>query len=123
MHVTPPMGPLNVMKGQPISDPAGWVDVSKTTLQHNRYSNIFGIGDCTNVPTSRTAAACAAESAVLMQNLVSVMRGETLLSHVSYTAVVTYNVVLYKKYYFFCIVVRWLYLMPSYHWLWQDYTS
>lgn len=44
--------------------------------------NIFGIGDCTNVPTSRTAAACAAESAVLMKNLLSVVRGETLSSKV-----------------------------------------
>ena len=40
-------------------------------------ANIFGIGDCTNVPTSRTAAACAAESAVLKKNLYAVMRGET----------------------------------------------
>jgi NADPH-dependent 2,4-dienoyl-CoA reductase/sulfur reductase-like enzyme len=46
-------------------------------------ANIFGIGDCTNVPTSRTAAACAAESAVIRKNLLSVMRGETPKAHVS----------------------------------------
>ena len=40
-------------------------------------ANIFGIGDCTNVPTSRTAAACAAESGVLKKNLFAVMKGET----------------------------------------------
>ena len=45
--------------------------------------NIFGIGDCTNIPTSRTAAACAAESAILMKNLLAAMRGETLSNHVS----------------------------------------
>ena len=32
------MGPLDVMKGQPVCDEAGWVDVNKNTLQHNRYS-------------------------------------------------------------------------------------
>ena len=37
---------------------------------------MFGIGDCTNLPTSKTAAACAAESAVLKQNLFSIMKGE-----------------------------------------------
>ena len=46
-------------------------------------ANIFGIGDCTNVPTSRTAAACAAESAVIRKNLSAVMRGETPKAHVS----------------------------------------
>lgn len=44
--------------------------------------NVFGIGDCTNVPTSRTAAACAAESAVLYKNLLATMRGEVLTSNV-----------------------------------------
>ena len=46
-------------------------------------ANIFGIGDCTNVPTSRTAAACAAESAVIRKNLLAVMRGEVPKAHVS----------------------------------------
>lgn len=32
-------------------------DVDKETLQHKKYPNIFGIGDCTNLPTSKTAAA------------------------------------------------------------------
>ena len=45
--------------------------------------NIFGIGDCTNIPTSRTAAACAAESAVLKKNLYAVMRGEQPTAEVS----------------------------------------
>lgn len=39
-------------------------------------ANVFAIGDCTNLPTSKTAAACAAESAVLKQNLFSVMKGD-----------------------------------------------
>lgn len=39
--------------------------------------NVFGIGDCTNIPTSKTAAACAAESAILKRSLFEVMRGET----------------------------------------------
>ncbi len=31
------MGPLEVMKGQPVSDDAGWLDVDKNTLQHKKY--------------------------------------------------------------------------------------
>lgn len=36
---------------------AGFVDVNKATLQHNRYKNVFAIGDCSSLPTSKTAAA------------------------------------------------------------------
>ena len=57
LHVTPPMGPPEVLKTSPVADAAGWVDVDKDTLQHKRYPNVFGIGDCTNLPTSKTAAA------------------------------------------------------------------
>lgn len=57
LHVTPPMSAPDVLKKSPVVDDAGWVDVDKETLQHKKYSNVFGIGDCTNLPTSKTAAA------------------------------------------------------------------
>lgn len=57
LHITPPMSPPDVIKKCPLSDSIGWIDVDKETLQHTKYSNVFGIGDCTNVPTSKTAAA------------------------------------------------------------------
>ena len=31
------MSALDFMKGQPISDEGGWVDVDKETLQHKKY--------------------------------------------------------------------------------------
>lgn len=46
-----------MIKGSPLADEAGWLDVNKDTLQHERYPNVFGIGDCTNLPTSKTGAA------------------------------------------------------------------
>lgn len=57
LHVTPPMGPPAVLKGSSLEDDGGWLDVNKETLQHKTFSNVFGIGDCTNLPTSKTAAA------------------------------------------------------------------
>lgn len=57
IHVTPPMGPPAVLKGSSLDDEGGWLDVNKNTLQHKTYANVFGIGDCTNLPTSKTAAA------------------------------------------------------------------
>nr|XP_056721770.1 sulfide:quinone oxidoreductase, mitochondrial [Euleptes europaea] len=77
LHVTPPMGPPDVLLNSPVSDTAGWVDVDKETLQHKKYPNVFGIGDCTNLPTSKTAAAIAGQSGVLDKTLSSIMKGKT----------------------------------------------
>lgn len=41
----------------PLLDDDGFLAVNKYTLQHVTYPEIFGLGDCTNLPTSRTAAA------------------------------------------------------------------
>jgi sulfide:quinone oxidoreductase len=45
------------------------------TLQHTRYANVFGIGDCAAVPTSKTAAAAGAQFLVLRDNLDALMAG------------------------------------------------
>ncbi|XP_062858402.1 sulfide:quinone oxidoreductase, mitochondrial [Trichomycterus rosablanca] len=76
LHVTPPMGPPAVLKGSTLEDEAGWLDVNKDTLQHKTYSNVFGIGDCTNLPTSKTAAAVAAQSGVLDRTITKVFKNE-----------------------------------------------
>lgn len=75
LHVTPPMGPLDLIKDSPIADAAGWVDVDKSTLRHvnPKYGNIFAIGDCSSLPTSKTAAAITSQAPVLTENLFSVM--------------------------------------------------
>ncbi|KAF4614693.1 hypothetical protein D9613_003027 [Agrocybe pediades] len=73
LHLAPPMGPLDVFKGSPIADAAGWVPVDKATLQHvkTEFSNVFAIGDCSSLPTSKTAAAITAQAPVLTENLFS----------------------------------------------------
>lgn len=77
LHVTPPMGPLAVLKGSPIADAAGWVEVDKGTLQHVKpeYGNIFSLGDASSLPTSKTAAAITKQAPVLTENLFHLMDG------------------------------------------------
>uniref|UniRef100_A0A0B7AQX0 Sulfide:quinone oxidoreductase, mitochondrial n=1 Tax=Arion vulgaris TaxID=1028688 RepID=A0A0B7AQX0_9EUPU len=75
LHATPPMSSPDVLKKSPLVNEAGWVDVHKHTLQHNKYPNVFGLGDCTSLPTSKTAAAVAAQSGILHKNLSAVMAG------------------------------------------------
>ncbi|EDO27945.1 predicted protein, partial [Nematostella vectensis] len=78
LHVTPPMSPPECLRGSPVSDERGYVDVNKITTQHKTYENIFGIGDCTNSPNGKTAAAVAGQSGVLKANLYSLMEGKPM---------------------------------------------
>ncbi|CAG0915388.1 unnamed protein product [Notodromas monacha] len=79
LHVSPPMGPVNVMMNAgTLVNKAGFLTVNKETLQHTRYPNIFGIGDCTDVPTSKTAAAAAAQAGHLRKNLSAMIEGKPL---------------------------------------------
>ncbi|KAI0670455.1 FAD/NAD-P-binding domain-containing protein [Trametes maxima] len=75
LHVSPPMGPLDVFKGSPIADQAGWVSVDQATLRHTNpeYGNVWALGDCSSLPTSKTAAAVTAQAPVLTENLFSVV--------------------------------------------------
>ena len=36
---------------------AGFVDVNDFTLRHNKYPNIWSLGDSSSLPTSKTATA------------------------------------------------------------------
>ncbi|KAL5019796.1 hypothetical protein ScPMuIL_002688 [Solemya velum] len=88
LHVVPPMSAPDVLKESSLVDQTGYMDVNKFTLQHVRYPNIFGIGDCTNVPTSKTAAAVAAQSGILRKNLGAFIDGRPLpvLEYDGYTS-------------------------------------
>ncbi|VAW88092.1 Sulfide:quinone oxidoreductase, Type II [hydrothermal vent metagenome] len=76
IHVTPPMCAPDFLKGSAISDAGGWVDVDMHTLQHKKYSNIFGIGDCTNTPNSKTAAAIKGQTPVVASNVAAALNGQ-----------------------------------------------
>jgi sulfide:quinone oxidoreductase len=54
------------------------VEADKFTLQHPRFPNVFPIGDCSGLPTSKTGAAIRKQAPVVVRNLLSAMRGEPL---------------------------------------------
>jgi len=87
LHVTPPMGPPDFIAQSPLADQAGWVDVDKYTLQHARYPNVFGLGDSSNLPTSKTGAAIRKQAPVVVKNLRSLMAGGPLTAkYTGYTS-------------------------------------
>ncbi len=78
IHVTPPQSAPDFIKKSPLSDDAGWVDVNKATLQHVKYSNIFGLGDATNTPNAKTAAAVRKQIPVVVDNILKLQASQAL---------------------------------------------
>jgi len=76
LHVTPPMGPPAFLASSPLADAHGWVDVDRLTLRHHRFPNVFALGDCSNLPTSKTGAAIRKQAPVLVRNLLAAMQGQ-----------------------------------------------
>ncbi|KAF5401801.1 FAD-dependent pyridine nucleotide-disulfide oxidoreductase [Paragonimus heterotremus] len=91
LHITPPMTVPDVLKNTPkLTDPMSenYVNVDAGTLQHNVFPNIWALGDCAALPTSKTAAAVSSQAAVLCTNLRSVINGgkADLAQYDGYTA-------------------------------------
>jgi sulfide:quinone oxidoreductase len=80
LHVTPPMSPPAFIASSPLADKAGWVEVDKETLQHVRFPNVFALGDCSSLPTSKTGAAIRKQAPVLVRNLKAAMAGKPLIA-------------------------------------------
>ncbi|MEZ5420739.1 MAG: FAD/NAD(P)-binding oxidoreductase [Vicinamibacterales bacterium] len=81
IHVTPPMGAPDVIKASALANADGWVEVDKHTLRHVRFPNVFSLGDCSNLPTSKTGAAIRKQAPVVVANLLAVRAGGQPAAH------------------------------------------
>ena len=87
IHVTPPMSAPDFIKNSPLAAESGWVEVDKHTTQHVRYANVFALGDCSNMPTSKTGAAIRKQAPTTTANLLAAMQGKELpKSYSGYTS-------------------------------------
>lgn len=89
IHITPPMGtPTALNSNTDLVDAGGFLNVNKETLQHTKYPNIFGIGDCTSVPVAKTAAAVAAQLGIMRKNLGAAISGSETMpaAYTGYTS-------------------------------------
>ncbi|MEC4747638.1 FAD/NAD(P)-binding oxidoreductase [Methylomicrobium sp. Wu6] len=76
IHVTPPQSAPDFIKKSPLANAAGWVDVNENTLRHNKYPNIFGLGDATSTPNAKTAAAVRKQVPVVVDNILHLMKNK-----------------------------------------------
>lgn len=78
IHITPPQSAPDFIKKSPLANAAGWVDVHPKTLQHSKYSNIFGLGDATSTPNAKTAAAVRKQVPIVVDNILNVMNAKAV---------------------------------------------
>ena len=84
IHVAPPMRAPDAVKNSDLAAQegpmaaSGWLDVDKSTLQHRRYANVFGLGDINGTPRGKTAATVKKSAPLVAQHLVDVIAGRAL---------------------------------------------
>ena len=78
IHVTPPQSAPDFIKKSPLANAAGWIDVNPKSLQHNQYSNIFGLGDAAATTNAKTAAAVRKQVPVVVDNILSLQNNTAL---------------------------------------------
>ena len=76
IHVTPPQSAPDFIKTSPLANEGGWVDVHQGTLQHNKFSNIFGLGDAASTPNAKTAAAVRKQVPVVVDNILKLLENK-----------------------------------------------
>lgn len=70
LHVVPPQSAPDFIKSSLLANDEGWLQVDQHTLKHVKYHNVYGLGDCTTTPNSKTAAAIKSQAPVLVANLI-----------------------------------------------------
>ncbi len=84
VHAVPPQSAPDWIKASPLpvpGDPKGWVDIDKNTMQHNRYPQIFALGDAGSSPNSKTGAAIRKQAPVVVQNVIDYLQGNRVTRH------------------------------------------
>ena len=72
IHIVPPMTPPAIISQSILADTdkfKGYLEVDKYTMQHKRYSNVFGLGDCVGTPIGKTAASVKSQLPVVTSNI------------------------------------------------------
>jgi sulfide:quinone oxidoreductase len=78
IHITPPQSAPDFIKTSPLANVDGRVDVHPNTLQHNKYHNVFGLGDAASTSNAKTAAAVRKQVPIVVDNILHLIKAEAL---------------------------------------------
>lgn len=74
LHTVPYHKPAEFIARSGLGDATGYLDLDSGTLQSKKYKNIWGLGDSSNLPTSKTCSAVYSQSPILLKNLMDVWK-------------------------------------------------
>lgn len=78
IHVCPPQRAPDFVAGSELAGEGGWLEVDQFSLQHNRFSNVWGLGDVMNTPNAKTMAAVRKQVPVVAQNIIAALGDKPL---------------------------------------------
>jgi sulfide:quinone oxidoreductase len=67
-----------VMERSGMGDDLNFVPTNKATLQSKEYSNVFVLGDASDIPTSKAGSVAHFEAEILTENILHYVKGEPL---------------------------------------------
>jgi sulfide:quinone oxidoreductase len=74
LHLAPPQTAPDFVRNSVLVNESGWLDVDHHSLQHNKFKNIFGLGDVAALPTAKTGAAIRKQVPVVVDNLMKLIK-------------------------------------------------
>ena len=83
LHLAPPQMAPDFIRNSSLVNAQKWLDVDILTLQHLQHNNIFGVGDVAALPTAKTGAAIRKQAPVVVENILSMIKNNTL-GHATY---------------------------------------
>ncbi|WP_047244959.1 NAD(P)/FAD-dependent oxidoreductase [Maribacter thermophilus] len=69
LHTAPPSVAPKFVRDSVLVNEAGWLDVNHQTMQHNKFPNVFGLGDVAALPTAKTGAAIRKQVPIVVDNI------------------------------------------------------
>lgn len=78
LHLAPPQAPPKFIRESDLVNDGGWLDVHINTLQHNKYTSIFGLGDVAGLPTAKTGAAIRKQVPVVVDNILKFLANKSV---------------------------------------------
>lgn len=78
MHLAPPQAAPKFIADSTLATQDGWLSVNDKTMQHTKYSNIFGLGDVAQLPTAKTGAAIRKQVPVVVANVLKLISEKNL---------------------------------------------
>ncbi|CDF85541.1 hypothetical protein PKB_4216 [Pseudomonas knackmussii B13] len=78
LHVCPPQTAPDFIRRSPLASESGWIDVDHNTLRHQRFANVFALGDVSAAPNAKTAAAARKQAPVVAENVLACLDDQPL---------------------------------------------